>query len=273
MLDDFFEQGGTCLDSAYIYSGGMSEKMLGHWMNNRGIREQVVVLGKGAHTPECNPQALVRQLEESLTRLQTDYVDIYMLHRDNTDIPVGEFMTALNEQQNAGRIRVFGASNWSIERIEEANLWATKHGMSGFRACSNNLSLARMVQPVWKGCLSSSDARSRAWFTQQQIPLMPWSSQAQGFFTGRANPQDRGDAEFVRCWYSEDNFRRLDRVKTLAKERGALPLAVALAYVLCQPFPSFPLIGPLTLSEMRTSLQALSLELTPQDVRWLNLED
>lgn len=273
MLDDFFEQGGTCLDSAYIYSGGTSEKMLGHWMNNRGIREQVVLLAKGAHTPDCNAQALVRQLEESLTRLQTDYVDIYMMHRDNPDIPVGEFMTALNEQLDAGHIRVFGASNWSLERIEEANAWATKHGMSSFRAVSNNLSLARMVQPLWEGCLSVSDAPSRAWFTQQQMPLMPWSSQAQGFFAGRGNPQIHVDAEFVRCWYSEDNFRRLDRVNALAKKRGILPLAVALAYVLCQPFPTFPLIGPLLLSETRTSLLALDIELTPEDVRWLNLED
>jgi predicted dehydrogenase/aryl-alcohol dehydrogenase-like predicted oxidoreductase len=273
MLDDFFEQGGNCLDSAYIYSGGLSEKMLGHWMKNRGIREQVVILDKGAHTPDCNPQALVSQLQESLTRLQTDYVDLYMLHRDNPDIPVGEFMTALNDQKNAGHIRVFGASNWSIERIEEANAWATKHGMSGFSAISNNFSLARMVQPIWEGCLSASDARSRAWFTENKMPLMPWSSQAQGFFTGRANPHNRSDAEFVRCWYSEDNFRRLDRVNALAKKRGALPLAIALAYVLCQPFPTFPLIGPLLLSETRTSLQALDIELTPEEVSWLNLDD
>src|SRR5258708_24063449 len=273
MLDDFFEQGGNCLDSAYIYSGGVSEEMLGHWMNNRGIREQVVLLDKGAHTPDCNPQALVSQLQESLTRLQTDYVDIYMLHRDNPDIPVGEFMTALNDQKNAGHIRVFGASNWSLERIEEANAWATKHGMSGLSAISNNLSLARMVQPIWEGCLSASDARSRAWFSEHQMPLLPWSSQAQGFFTGMANPHNRSDAEFVRCWYSEDNFRRLDRVNALAKKRGALPLAIALAYVLCQPFPTFPLIGPLLLSDTRTSLQALDIELTPEEVRWLNLDD
>jgi aryl-alcohol dehydrogenase-like predicted oxidoreductase len=273
MLDDFFEQGGNCLDSAYIYSGGVSEKMLGHWIKNRGIREQVVILDKGAHTPDCNPQALISQLQESLTRLQTDYVDIYMLHRDNPDIAVGEFMAALNDQKNAGHIRVFGASNWSLERIEEANAWATKHGMSGFSAISNNFSLARMVNPIWEGCLSASDVRSRAWFTEHQMPLMPWSSQAQGFFTGRANPHNRSDAEFVRCWYSEDNFRRLDRVNALAKERGVLLLAIALAYVLCQPFPTFPLIGPLLLSETRTSLQALDIELTLEEVRWLNLDD
>jgi predicted dehydrogenase/aryl-alcohol dehydrogenase-like predicted oxidoreductase len=273
MFDDFFEHGGTCFDTAYIYASGSCEKMLGHWVKNRGIREQVVLLDKGAHTPHCNPQALVSQLQESLARLQTDYVDIYMLHRDNPGIPVGEFMTVLNEQKRAGRIRVFGASNWSIERVEEANRWAAEHGMEGFRAISNNFSLARMVDPVWAGCISASDGRSRAWLTEQQMPLMPWSSQARGFFTGRANPHDHSDAELVRCWYSEDNFRRLERVNTIAKERGVLPINIALAYVLCQPFPTFPLIGPRLLSETRTSIPGLDIQLTPEEVRWLNLED
>lgn len=273
MLDDFFEQGGTCFDTAYIYASGACEKMLGHWVKNRGIREQVVILDKGAHTPHCNPQALVSQLQESLERLQTDYVDIYMMHRDNPDIPVGEFITVLNEQKRAGHIGVFGASNWSIERVEEANRWAAEHGMSGFSAMSNNFSLARMIDPVWPGCLSASDARSRAWFTEQQMPLMPWSSQARGFFTGRANPDDHADAELVRCWYSEDNFRRLERVNAMAKERGVLPINIALAYVLCQPFPTFPLIGPRLLSETRTSIPGLDIQLTPEELRWLNLED
>ena len=273
MFDDFFEQGGTCFDTAYLYASGACEKMLGHWVKNRGIREQVVLLDKGAHTPHCNPQALSKQLEESLTRLQTDYVDIYMLHRDNPDIPVGEFITVLNEQKHAGRMRIFGASNWSIERVEEANRWAAEHGMSGFSVMSNNFSLARMIDPVWAGCISASDARSRAWFTEHQMPLMPWSSQARGFFTGRANPNDHSDAELVRCWYSEDNFRRLERVNAMAKERGVLPINIALAYVLCQPFPTFPLIGPRLLSETRTSFPGLDIQLTPQEVRWLNLED
>ncbi|MFL5587392.1 MAG: aldo/keto reductase [Ktedonobacteraceae bacterium] len=273
MFDDFFEQGGTCFDTAYIYASGACEKMLGHWVKNRGIREQVVLLDKGAHTPHCNPQALSKQLEESLTRLQTDYVDLYMLHRDNPDIPVGEFITVLNEQKHAGRMRIFGASNWSIERVEEANRWAAEHGMSGFSVMSNNFSLARMIDPVWAGCISASDARSRAWFTEHQMPLMPWSSQARGFFTGRANPNDHSDAELVRCWYSEDNFRRLERVNAMAKERGVLPINIALAYVLCQSFPTFPLIGPRLLSETRTSFPGLDIELTLEEVRWLNLED
>ncbi|GCF07823.1 aldo/keto reductase [Dictyobacter arantiisoli] len=272
MFDDFFEQGGNCFDSAYIYGRGRCEEILGQWIKNRGVREQVVILDKGAHTPNCNPQALHSQFMESLDRLQTDYVDVYMMHRDNPNIPVGEFITVLNEHKNAGRMRAFGASNWSIERIQEANEWAAAHGLVGFSAISNNFSLARMVDPVWAGCIAASDAQSRAWLEQTQMPIMPWSSQARGFFTGRAHPDDRSDAELVRCWYSSDNFQRLERVNQMAQERGVLPINIALAYVLNQPFPTFPLIGPRLLSETRTSLPALTVELTPEELRWLNLE-
>jgi len=129
-----------------------------------------------------------------------------------------------------------------------------------------------MVEPPWAGCLSASDAASRAWLTKTQTPLLPWSSQARGFFTDRARPDDRSDAELARCWYSDDNFRRLERVDELARRRGVLPINIALAYVLCQPFPTFPLIGPRTLSETRTSLPALDIDLTPDELRWLNLE-
>lgn len=76
----------------------------------------------------------------------------------------------------------------------------------------------------------------------------------------------------VRCWYSEDNFRRLERAKELAAKKGVLPINIALAYVLCQPFPTFPLIGPRYLWETRTSFAALDVELTAKELRWLNLE-
>jgi predicted dehydrogenase/aryl-alcohol dehydrogenase-like predicted oxidoreductase len=274
MLDDFFERGGNCFDTAYQYAQGRCEELLGAWVASRGIRDQVVILDKGAHTPNCDPQSVNRQLAISLERLRTDHVDVYMLHRDNPAIPVGEFIDVLNEHQQAGRIAVFGASNWSLERVREANDWAAAHGRRGLSAISNNFSLARMVEPVWAGCVSSSDAAWRAWLTERRMPLMPWSSQARGFFVeGRADPADRSDPQLVRSWYSDDNFRRLDRVRRLAADRGVLPIQVALAYVLCQPFPTFPLIGPRVLSETRTSFAALTVELSPDDLRWLNLED
>jgi aryl-alcohol dehydrogenase-like predicted oxidoreductase len=272
MLDDFFERGGNVFDTAYIYGGGQQERLLGRWVRNRGIRDDVVILDKGAHTPFCTPEHLTRQLLESLERLQMDHVDIYMLHRDNPEYPVSAFIDVLNEHTAAGRMTVFGASNWSIARVEEANRYAAERGLAGFAAMSNNFSLARMVDPVWAGCISASDPESRAWLRRTQMPLMPWSSQARGFFTGRARPDDRSDSELVRCWYSPDNFERLERVNRMAAARGVLPINIALAYVLAQPFPTFPLIGPRALSETRTSLPALEIELTPEEVRWLNLE-
>ncbi|MGI8854856.1 MAG: aldo/keto reductase, partial [Thermomicrobiales bacterium] len=92
-------------------------------------------------------------------------------------------------------------------------------------------------------------------------------------FTDRARPDDESDSELVRSWYSADNFARKERVEAMAKRRGVLPITIALAYVLCQPFPTFALIGPRTLAETRTSLPALEIALTPDEVRWLNVED
>ncbi len=272
MFDDFFARGGTVFDTAWIYGGGQCERILGQWVRERGVREQVVILDKGAHTPFCTPEDCARQFGESLDRLQMEYVDLYMLHRDNPAVPVGAFIDVLNAQVRAGRMRLFGASNWSIARIEAANAYAREHQLMGFSVMSNNFSLARMVEPVWAGCISASDAASRAWLTETQMPLMPWSSQARGFFTERAHPNDRTDAELVRSWYSEDNFARKARVEAMAKERGVLPINIALAYVLCQPFPTFALFGPRTLAETRTSLPALNIELSPDELRWLNLE-
>ena len=272
MLDAFFERGGNALDTAHIYGNGKHETLLGQWLANRGVREQVVILDKGAHTPFCTPEDLTRQLLISLERLQTDYVDIYMLHRDNPQVPVGEFVDVLNEHQRTGRIRIFGGSNWTIERIEAANAYAAQHGLQGFSAISNNFSLARMIQPPWEGCLSAGTPEFRAWLTQTQMPLFPWSSQARGFFLDDTSPEFNADPERVRCWFSDDNFERLRRARELAKRYGVLPINIALAYVLHQPFPTFPIIGPRTLRELLTSLPALSIQLTNDELRWLNLE-
>ncbi|HSV13363.1 MAG TPA: aldo/keto reductase [Tepidisphaeraceae bacterium] len=273
MFDTFFEAGGNAFDTAFVYGGGRHEQNLGHWMKIRGVRDDVAVIVKGAHTPECYPHAITRQLLISLDRLQTDRADLYLMHRDNPNVPVGEFVDVLNEHVRAGRFNAFGGSNWSVARLTEANDYAKRKGLQGFTLMSNNFSLARMVSPVWGGCVAASDPDTRAWLTQTQTTLLAWSSQARGFFTDRAHrEQALNDEELNRCWYSEDNWQRRDRVIELAKRRGVLPINIALAYVLNQPFPTFPLIGPRTLEELRTSLPALNVELSAAEVRWLNLE-
>jgi aryl-alcohol dehydrogenase-like predicted oxidoreductase len=129
-----------------------------------------------------------------------------------------------------------------------------------------------MVEPPWRGCQSAGDAESRRWLKKTQTPLLAWSSQARGFFTDRAAPDRLDDAELVRCWYSDDNWKRRERTVALAQEKGVSLIALAGAYVFHQPFPTLALIGPRTIAETRSSLEALRVELTPRELAWLNLE-
>ncbi|HET7718150.1 MAG TPA: aldo/keto reductase [Bauldia sp.] len=269
LCDAFYEAGGNVLDSAWLYGQGRCDRLFGEWMAARGVRDDIVVIGKGAHSPLCYPDVIARQLTESLDRLKTDMIDIYFMHRDNPEVPVGEFVDAMDAEVRAGRIKIYGGSNWSRERMEAAIAHAERNGRQPPNAISNNFSLAEMVNPVWTGVMSSSDDAWKAWLRKNQMPLFAWSSQARGFFTDRAGRDKRDDPELVRAWYSDKNFARRDRAITLAERLGKSPLQVALAYCIHQDFPVIPLIGPLALGELENSLEALDIELTPGDVRWL----
>ena len=184
-----------------------------------------MIIGKGAHTPHCDPASLTPQSHESLARLGTDHVDIYLLHRDHPAVPASEFVDVLNEHHAAGRIGVFGGSNWSTARVEEANAYARAHGLQGFAVVSNHFSLARMIDPVWPGCVSASDPASRAWFEREPLALFAWSSQARGFFlpqTPAPFAQSPTEAEIIRCWHSKDNCLRCSD-RALEEIRNSLP--------------------------------------------------
>lgn len=270
-LDSFYEAGGNLFDTAFVYGGGKTEAIFGDWHTSRNVpREEIVLIGKGAHSPLCYPDVIAKQLDQSLDRLKTDYVDIYFMHRDNTDVPVGEFVDAMDAEVKRGRIRgIFGGSNWTRQRMDEAIAYAKKTGKTAPGALSNNFSLAEMLDPIWAGCVAASDEPWKEWAKERQIPNFAWSSQGRGFFTDRAGRDKRDDEEIVRVWYSERNFERRDRAIELAKELGRHPIHIALAYVIAQPFPVIPLIGPRTIAELEDSLSALDIKLTPEQVRWL----
>ncbi|BCH04141.1 oxidoreductase [Mesorhizobium loti] len=271
LLDAFFEAGGNLFDTGFVYGGGYTETLLGQWLQNRGVREQSVIIAKGAHSPLCYPDVIGKQLAQSLDRLQTDHVDIYFMHRDNPDVPVGEFVDAMDREVKAGRIRgPFGGSNWTMQRMDEAIAYAERAGKQKPGALSNNFSLAEMLEPIWAGCVASSTDDWKAWLTSRQMPNFAWSSQGRGFFTERAGRDRRDSEELVRVWYSERNFGRRDRAIELAARLRKSPIHVALAYVLNQPFPSVPLIGPRTLGELEDSLRALDIALSPADLEWLD---
>tara|TARA_Y100000590_G_scaffold275359_1_gene309153 strand:+ start:17243 stop:19249 length:2007 start_codon:yes stop_codon:yes gene_type:complete len=278
MFDHFFSLGGNAFDTAYIYNNGKSDVYLGKWMAHRGLREKVVVLGKGAHTPHCYPDLIRPQLEESLDRLQTDYLDIYCLHRDNLEVPVSEFVDALDEIKKDGLIKLSGASNWSLKRFSDAISYAEDSNKQPFSILSNNFSLAKMLTPVWPGCESCSEEEFKDYLKEKQIPIFPWSSQARGFFLDKqefqgslhiANPNQE---EKDRVWFNEDNVERRNRCFSLAKDKGVEAIELALAFVLNQEFPSYPLIGPRNYFETRSSLKALNIDLSNLERDWLDLK-
>ncbi|RME51028.1 MAG: aldo/keto reductase [Caldilineae bacterium] len=282
LLDAVFAAGCTTFDTAHIYGGGETDRTLGLWMEARGNREQVVILGKGAHhnrdRRRVTPFDITSDLYDSLARLRTDYIDIYVLHRDDPSQPVGPIVEVLNEHLDAGRIHAIGVSNWTVARIQEANAYAAAHGLQPFAVSSPNFSLAVQREEPWPECVSISApdaADQRAWYAETQMPLFVWSSLAGGFLTGRFRRDNLdqfsgySDELVVRCYCTEENFQRLDRAEELGRQKGLTIPQVALAYVLSTPLNVHALVGCRSGEEFRENLRAASVRLTPEEVAWL----
>jgi aryl-alcohol dehydrogenase-like predicted oxidoreductase len=274
LLDHYFEAGGNTIDTAPVY-GESTLRAVGKWMAARGNRERVVLIAKGVHPDEHGPRMRKTAMDDDLTvgleRMQTDHADIYMLHRDDPNVHVGYILEGLNALLAAGKCRALGVSNWSAERIREANAYAVKNGLTGFAASSPNLSLAKPNEPRWPGCVSVG-AEENAYHLDSQLPVLSWSSQGGGFFTGRFAPERTDDKEAVRVYYSDANWERLRRARELAAAKGVDANSIALAYVLNQPFPTAAIIGPQTREELQSSAQALAVSLDDSEREWLNLE-
>jgi aryl-alcohol dehydrogenase-like predicted oxidoreductase len=272
VLDRYIAIGGNTIDTAHIYCGGESEVAIGMWLKERNNREDIVILTKGAHHdqngPRVNREAIRQDLFESLERLGTDYIDLYALHRDDPDVPVSEIIDALNEHIEAGHIKAIGGSNWTTERIQAANEYAAANDLVGFSFSSPNLSLAKANEPFWKGCVST-DSDDKKWHEETQLPLLSWSSQARGFFTGRFTPEDRSNEDLVRVFYSDANWERLARAEQLANKKGVTAIQIALAYVLNQAFPTCALIGAQNEQELVSCLEGSKIELSRDEVEWL----
>jgi predicted dehydrogenase/aryl-alcohol dehydrogenase-like predicted oxidoreductase len=271
--DAWMEAGGNAFDTAFVYGGGRHEKVLGDWIAARGVAAEVVVIAKGAHSPYCLPDAIAPQLEASLDRLGLDHVPIYILHRDNPDVPAGEFVDALNRLRDQGRIGIFGGSNWSVDRFAAANADAAAKGLQGLSILNNNLSLAVMERPVWPGCISSNTPEALAALRAGDIVHLSWSSQARGYFLPEAlRHRLPADTAPETCFGSPANAERRARAERLAAERGVTAHNIATAWVLAQSFPSLALVGPRSPGEIATTLPGAALTLSPDEVLWLNLE-
>jgi aryl-alcohol dehydrogenase-like predicted oxidoreductase len=274
IMDHYLQIGGNTLDTAYVYCGGESEQAIGRWLEETGKRADINILTKGAHHnssgPRVNAEAIHSDLITSLERLRVSSVEMYALHRDDPQVPVGPILEALNEHIEAGRIESIGASNWTYSRLQEAADYAKQHSLVGFSFSSPNLSLAKANEPFWAGCVSA-DEETLHWHEAHQMPLLSWSSQARGFFSGRFTPDNRENADLVRVFYSDANWERLRRAQQLGQEKGATAIQIALAYVLSQPFPACALIGPRSEAEMRSCQEGAQIKLTADEMAWLDL--
>lgn len=285
LLDGCRAHGVTTFDTANVYANGNSERLLGQWMELHDNREEIVILSKGAHhssdRKRVTPYDIASDLHDSLARLRTDYIDIYLLHRDDPSLPVGPIIDSLNEHRDAGRIHVFGASNWTHDRIAEANAYASANGLTPFTVSSPNFTLAVESEPPWDDCISVSGdpgLEARNWYAEQGMPLFLWSSMAQGFFSGRFNREtfesynDQIPESCVRAYCHADNFERLSRVEALAADKGLTVPQVALSYILNNPLDLYTIVGVLHPDECKANLAALDLELTPTEMAWLDLK-
>ena len=284
VLDAAYEAGINTFDGAHVYQGGASDSAFGRWVRSRGLREEIVLLQKGCHPyagrPRVTPTDLAADLDECLQRLGFDYIDVFSPHRDDPAKPVGPIVEALNEHLQAGRIRAFGTSNWTHQRIQRANEYATARGLRGFAISSVHYSLAECYEPPWDGCLTitgQDGQAARHWYQQSQLPLFSWSSLSGGLFSGRFRRDnlrtftDYDDTLCIRCYCREANFRRLDRAEELVKAKGATAAQIALAYALCSPMNIFPLMAAHTPHQARENAAAVDIKLTEQEIAWLDL--
>lgn len=284
LLDEVFAAGVNAFDTARSY--GMAENALGAWMAARNNRERVVVLTKGAHPlagsrePRVTPEAVREDLEKSLKALQTTYVDIYLLHRDDSKAPVGPLVETLNELREEGKIGVFGGSNWSYTRIDEANEYAYSHDMFGFDVSSPAYSLAVQKEDPWgNGCVDISGRdheAERNWYQEKGVEVFAYASLAHGFLSGkfRADETKRAvktlDSFAVKGYCCQENYDRLARAEQLAAEKNAAVPQIALAWVLQQPLAPMAICSASAIKRIQTDLKALGLKLSEEELCWLS---
>ncbi len=287
LMDTFLEAGGNFFDTAHIYAAwregywGASERTVGEWIKSRGCRDRVVLATKGGHPPlddidqgRCGSGDLEHDLNESLERLRVDLVDVYWLHRDDPSRPVGEIVDTLAGFVNDGRIRSFGGSNWTTERLEAANAYADTHGLPRFVASQPGWALAyrASAEPPVPGMLFLDDTGVQ-WHRKHTFPMAAYTAQAKGYFSeenatwarlGFSGPVPHG-AEYD----SPESRKRLLAARSLAQMKGCTTNQIAIAYLLHQSFPVYPIIGTSQVDRVREALESVAVTLDPSDLQVL----
>lgn len=276
LLDYYFLAGGNTLDTAAVY--GESERTLGRWLKTCGIdRGDIIISTKGAHPPLSDIHSsrmtdvdIEHDIENSLRDLGCGYIDVYYLHRDNKEIPVGYIIDTLNKYVESGHVRALGASNWTSARIIEANAYAAANNLAGFSFSQIYHSLARLTPEEYgDDTLVTMNDTEEAGYAASGIPVMAFTSQARGFFYKN---YDLSDAEVTGRFATAENRLRLKRLRKLCKAKGAAPTGVVLSYLTStsNPVVTLPIIGTSSVSQLRETIENACLVLTKTEIDYLD---
>lgn len=284
ILDHAFSLGVTGLETARRYGKGRNEALMGRWIAERKIRDQIVVVTKGGF-PEGGQSRLdaveiTKDLEESLAQLGVEQIDLYLLHKDDPARPVEPIVDVLDQHVASGKIAAFGASNWSCERIAAANAYAARAGLTPMAAASPHFSVVEPTEASRASqkmeTLSGEAGRSsRAWYAANQLAVLAYGTLGQGFLSGRFRADNLGsftspmDRYIASTFGTERNFAILARAEEVGKRLGITAAQVALAYVLSQPMNLFVALGTSNIERLAANVAASSLELAPADCRYL----
>lgn len=289
LLDSAVAMGINTLDTARVYVDGHSEASIGGWMKRRKNRNDIVILSKGGHydmgtgKSRVNRKEMRYDLETSLKQLQTDYIDIYLLYRDDPTVPAGEIVEIFNEMHKEGKIGAFGGSNWAYERLKEANEYAEKHNLIPFTVSSPNYGLAEQDTDLWGGgCVTISgpqNKETREWYLKNDMPVIAYSSLGRGMFSGRvksAEPEKIGDImdqPSIEAYGGARNFERLRRCEELAAQKNCSVSQIALSWLLHQELKTFAVVSSKNVGRMQQNVDSLKEELTEAEKKYVNLED
>ena len=275
VMDAFVAAGGNFLDTADVYSrwaegnpGGVSEEIIGRWLQVRGNRRDIVLATKVRGTMWDGPNGaglsrghIVQACEDSLRRLQTDYIDLYQTHSYDPDTPIDETMDALDRLLQQGKVRYIGCSNYPAWRLMQA-LWSSdKQGIARYDSIQPHYNLAHRAE--FERELADVCAA-------YHIGVIPYSPLAGGFLTGkydRESVPDSARAGGIQSrYFNEAGWRTLDAVRAVADETGSTPIAVSLAWLLAQPVITAPIIGANSVAQLEDSLAAVELTLSAEQL-------
>ena len=263
VLDYYFDNGGNFVDTADMYSqwapghvGGESETIIGNWMKRRGNRAKMVIATKVAKLdtrPGLKPANIKEACDDSLRRLQTDYIDLYYAHQDDPDTPIEETLSAFDSLIKAGKVRYIAASNFTKDRLQESLDIAKKLNLSSYIASQDQYNLMdREYETTLMPTLKANG-----------LSQIPFYGLARGFLTGKYRPGVT--VESVRAtgvansYANERGWKMLEKLDRIAKAKNTSVAAVALAWLRAQPTVSAPIASATKLEQIKEIMPVIDL--------------